>query len=132
MTGNNIFLDSNIVIEVFSGNKNIADKIHELPDFYISAIVLGELYVGINRVGNKRKHLNKLFSFLELCTVLDIDIDSTTAQFFGEITADLYKKGKPIPTNDVWIAATVKQYNLTLVSRDKHFKEIDDILIESW
>ena len=63
MTGNKIFLDSNIVIEVFSGNKNIADKIHELPDFYISAIVLGELYVGINRVVNKKKAFKQTLLF---------------------------------------------------------------------
>jgi len=130
MTGNKIFLDSNIVIEIFAGNKLIADKISELPTFYISSIVLGELYVGINRVLNKTKHLNKLTEFLELCTVLDID--HITARFFGEITASLYKKGKPIPTNDIWIAATTKQYDLKLISRDKHFAEVDDILLESW
>lgn len=130
MTGNKILLDSNIVIEIFSGNKILAEKINELPVFYISSIVLGELYVGINRVINKDKHLNKLTSFLELCIVLDID--STTAQFFGEITVALFKKGKPIPTNDVWIAATVKQHNLTLISRDKQFNEIDSLQIENW
>jgi tRNA(fMet)-specific endonuclease VapC len=130
MTGNEIFLDSNIVIEIFAGNKVLADKINELPSFYISSIVLGELYIGINRVVNKRKHLNKLAFFLELCTVLNVD--ETTARFFGEITASLYKKGKPIPTNDVWIAASVIQHNLTLISYDKHFKEIDNILLESW
>ncbi|GAC1303491.1 MAG: hypothetical protein NVSMB24_09580 [Mucilaginibacter sp.] len=130
MTGNEIFLDSNIVIEVFAGNKALADKINELPSFYISSIVLGELYIGINRVVNKSKHLNKLTSFLELCTVLNID--KTTARLFCEITASLYKKGKPIPTNDVWIAASVIQHNFTLISYDKHFKEIDNILLESW
>jgi tRNA(fMet)-specific endonuclease VapC len=130
MTGNNIFLDSNVIIEIFAGNKVLADKINELPSFYISSIVLGELYIGINRVVNKKKHLNKLTSFLELCTVLNID--KTTARFFGEITASLYKKGKPIPTNDVWIAASVIQHNLLLISHDKYFKEIDNILLESW
>jgi len=90
MIGNKIFLDSNIVIEIFSGNKILADKINDLPGFYISSIFLGELYIGINRVVNKTKRLNKLTSFLKLCTVLDVD--STTAQFFGEITAALYKK----------------------------------------
>jgi tRNA(fMet)-specific endonuclease VapC len=101
-----------------------------LPTFYISSIVLGEHYVGINRVINKNKHLNKLTAFLEMCTILDVD--QTTAQFFGEITEALYKKGKPIPTNDIWIAATVKQHNLKLISRDKHFAEVGDILLESW
>jgi tRNA(fMet)-specific endonuclease VapC len=130
MTGNKIFLDSNIIIEIFSGNRLLADKVNSQPGFYISAVVLGELYIGINRVANKSKHLNKLNSFLKLCAVLDVD--STTAQFFGQITAALYRIGKPIPTNDVWIAATVKQHNLTLISRDKHFEEIENILLESW
>jgi len=130
MTGNNVFLDSNIVIEIFSGNKLIADKINGLSTFYISSIVLGELYIGINRVADKAKHLQKLNSFLELCIVLNID--KTTAEIFGEITADLYKKGKPIPSNDVWIASTVKQYDLTLISRDKHFAEVNNILIDRW
>ena len=65
MNGNNLLLDTNIVIEVFDGNKSIADKINKLSGFYISSIVLGELYIGINRVANKAKHLKKLTGFLE-------------------------------------------------------------------
>lgn len=130
MTGSNVFLDTSIVIELFSGNQIVADKINEQPAFYISSIVLGELYIGINRVANKTKHLQKLNSFLDLCIVLDID--KTTAQFFGEITASLYKKGKPIPTNDVWIAASVKQHDLILVSMDSHFVEVDAIRVARW
>jgi len=102
MTGNSCFLDTNIVVEVFSGNKVIADKINEIGRFYISSIVLGELYVGINRVSNKPKHLKKLEGFLGLCSVIEIDV--ITSQHYGEITAALFKKGKPAPSNDVWIA----------------------------
>jgi tRNA(fMet)-specific endonuclease VapC len=130
MSGNSLLLDTNIVIEVFDGNKDIADKINELPGFYISAIVLGELYIGVNRVTNRDKHLKKLTTFLRLCTVLTID--GTTAEFFGEITASLYKKGKPIPSNDAWIAAHAQQHTLTLVTRDKHFSEIDALDLASW
>jgi tRNA(fMet)-specific endonuclease VapC len=130
MTGSRAFLDSNIIIEVFSGNSSIADKIHQLSDFYISTIVLGELYVGINRVVNKDKHLKKLQAFLELANI--IDIDQSTSVLFGEISAELYKKGKPIPTNDIWIAASIRQYNFTLITRDKHFNAISDLSIESW
>lgn len=130
MTGNSYFLDTNIVIEVFSGNKAVADKVNEIGKFYISSIVLGELYVGINRVSNKPKHLKKLETFLNLCTL--IEIDTVTSRYYGEITAGLFKKGKPIPSNDIWIAATVKQHNLILVTRDKHFHEVEDIIIEKW
>jgi len=88
------------------------------------------MYIGVNRVVNKDKHLKRLNSFLELCTVLDVDAE--TARYFGEITAYLYKKGKPIPTNDVWKAASVEQYGFLLITRDKHFKEIEEILAETW
>ena len=63
MTGNKFLLDINIVIEVFDGNKEIANKINKLPEFYISAVVPGELYIGVNRVENKAKHLKKLNDF---------------------------------------------------------------------
>ena len=130
MTGNRFLLDTNIVIDVFDGHTDIADKINKLPDFYISAVVLGELYIGVNRVVNKAKHLKKLNDFLKLCTVLDAD--STTAKYYGEIMAALYKKGKPVPTNDAWIAAAAMQHNLTLISRDKHFTEIRGITLKTW
>ena len=130
MTGNKILLDTNIVIEIFDGNKSIAGKIDKLKDFCIPAIVLGELYVGINRVVNKSKHLKMLHNFMELSTI--ITIDKETAKQYGEIVAKLFKKGKPIPTNDVWIAAIAKQYEFTLITRDKHFNEIEDLMIKNW
>jgi len=130
MTGNNFLLDTNIVIEIFDGNKDIADRVNKLSEFFISSIVLGELYTGVNRVTNKSRHLKKLNGFLELCTI--INIDSITAEYYGEIMARLYKKGKPIPTNDVWVAAIARQHNLTLGSRDNHFKEIEKLNLKQW
>ena len=130
MTGNKYLLDTSIVIEVFDGNKEIADKINDLPEFYISSVVLGELYIGINRVTNKSKHLKKLTDFLKLCTVLDAD--STTAKYYGECVVHLYKKGKPIPTNDVWIAAIALQHKLTLITNDKHYSEIEGLKVKNW
>ena len=47
MTGNNYLLDTNIVIEVFDGNKDIADKISKFSGFYISSVILGELFVAV-------------------------------------------------------------------------------------
>jgi tRNA(fMet)-specific endonuclease VapC len=83
--GNNFLVDTNIIIEVFDGNQEIADKINETPRFYISTIILGELHIGINRVSNKAKHLKKLNLFLDLCDILIVDAE--TSKYFGEITA---------------------------------------------
>jgi tRNA(fMet)-specific endonuclease VapC len=130
MTGNKFLLDTNIVIAIFDGNSDYANKISKEEYLYLPSIVLGELYTGVNRVSNKAKHLKKLTNFLTLCTV--IDVDSTTSKYYGEIIADLFKKGKPIPTNDVWIAAIAMQNEFTLISSDKHFKEIEGLTVKKW
>lgn len=130
MTGSNYLIDSNIVIEIFDGNKKFADKLYKPQEILMPVIVLGELYTGINRVTNKAKHLKKLIDFLALCTV--INIDTNTANIYGELIAALYKKGKPIPTNDVWIAALAIQHTLTIATKDNHFKEIDGLFFEIW
>ena len=67
---------------------------------------------------------------MQLSTVLTID--SITAKQYGTIVAALYAKGKPIPTNDIWIAATALQHSLTLISADKHFNEISQLKTKSW
>lgn len=46
--------------------------------------------------------------------------------------SELRKKGRPIPTNDVWIAAIALQYEFTLIARDKHFKEIKHLDLKEW
>lgn len=114
MPGSNYLLDTNIVIEILSGNAQIAEKIRELPEFSLCTTVLGELYVGVYRVSNKIKHEKKLLDFLGYCEV--ILTDTSTSQKFGELSAALYKKGKPIPSNDIWIASIAIQHNLVLVN----------------
>ena len=129
-TGNKYLLDTNIIVEIFGGNVKIADKVHSLNGFAICPIVLGELYIGVNRVKNKNKHLKLLDSFMQLCTLLDVNDE--TALHYGAIMAQLHKKGKPIPTNDVWIAAVAQQYGYTLVTADKHFDEIGELAVTKW
>ncbi|HUZ60522.1 MAG TPA: type II toxin-antitoxin system VapC family toxin [Hanamia sp.] len=130
MTGNNYLLDSNIVIEIFNGNTIFADKISDEEVLYLPCIVLGELYTGVNRVVDKPKHLKMLTDFLKFCTI--VNIDGITAKYYGEMIASLHKKGKPIPTNDVWIAAIALQHGLTLITNDKHFKEVPELKMINW
>ena len=65
MTGNNILLDTNIVIELFKGNKKFAERISQYENVFITVTVLGELYVGINRVSNPARHLKFFGAFLK-------------------------------------------------------------------
>jgi len=127
-TGNKILLDTSIIIEIISGNKNVADKIGAYENIYINTVALGELYTGIYRVVSKTKQLNQIKDLIELCEILIID--EKTSDIYGNLQASLYKKGRPLPTNDIWIAATAKQYDIPIATNDKHFLSIDQITVK--
>jgi len=63
-------------------------------------------------------------------SVLTCDMD--TAKKYGIIKSVLRMKGRPIPENDIWIAAITLQHNLILATRDPHFDEIENLNVEFW
>lgn len=130
MTGNNILLDSNIVIELFKGNAAVMDKFETVTIVNIPFIVLGELYLGAYRSSDAQKHIRQINAFLNRCRV--IDGDEQTAETYARIKTALLKKGKPIPENDIWIAAIAIQHGCSLVSRDGHFDHVEDLSKISW
>lgn len=127
MTGNKVLLDTNIVIELFKGDQKILAFLDEQQNVFIAAAVLAELYLGAYRSANEQKHIDQIRTFLLQCTVLSAD--QATAESCAKVKAALLKKGKPIPENDIWIAATALQYNLPLYTHDKHFSEVDNIVL---
>jgi len=130
MIGNSILLDTNIVIEFFKGNPSVTASIKIHDSINIPFAVLGELYLGAFRSSNPEKHLKQVNAFLAKCDVLAADDE--TARHYAMIKTELLGKGKPIPENDIWIAAIVKQNVLRLITRDRHFVEVDHLLIENW
>jgi tRNA(fMet)-specific endonuclease VapC len=130
MTGSNILLDTNIVIELFKGNPAVAAHFQSYQSAKIPFAVLGELYLGAYRSSNPIKHLKQVNDFSAKCNVLHAD--NNTANNYTLIKTALLNKGKPIPENDMWIAAVARQHQLNLVTRDKHFNEIDGLSIEHW
>jgi len=130
MTGNSILLDTNIVIELFKGNPLVTVSLETHHSVNIPFAVLGELYLGAYRSSNPEKHIKQVKDFLKKCTVLVADNETT--ENYALIKTELLNRGKPIPENDIWIAAIAKQFSLTLITRDKHFNEIDGILVVNW
>lgn len=130
MTGNNILLDTNIVIELFKGNPSVTASLEIYISINIPFAVLGELQLGAYRSSDPKKHIKQVNDFLNNCSVLNAD--SVTANNYALIKTALLNKGKPIPENDIWIAAIAKQYDLDLVTKDKHFNEIEGLSITYW
>ena len=130
MIGNKYLLDTNIIIAWLQGETAIANKIEKAEEVHIPVIVVGELYYGAtfsNKVQKNIKEIKKVTSNYNVLL-----IDEGTAINYGNIKTELRKIGKPIPENDIWIAAIARQYELTVVTRDNHFKTIDSISLQNW
>lgn len=130
MIGGSILLDTNIISAWLKGEKIIADKIDEADEVYIPIVVLGELYYGAQYSTKIQENMASIRKVVEHYEVLNTNED--TAALYGVIKALLKKKGKPIPENDIWTATIAKQYEFTLITRDKHFNEIEGLSIENW
>jgi tRNA(fMet)-specific endonuclease VapC len=123
-------LDSNIVIAAFGSDPDVLGKISDADEYFVSSTVLGELIYGALNSSDAAANIERLHTFISTSGVLDCD--ERTAHLYGEIKAALRRKGKPIPDNDIWIAASAQQHLLTLVSRDSHFDDIDGLERARW
>lgn len=123
-------VDTNIVIALFNGDANVLQKLREAKATFISTIAIGELYFGAYKSLRVDENVRRIDEFAAANIILVCDKE--TARLYGATKNALKIKGKPIPENDIWIAATCLQYGLTLVSRDAHFKEIAGLTVESW
>jgi tRNA(fMet)-specific endonuclease VapC len=125
-------LDTNIVIAYFNEESSIRERLttNSGITFLAPSIVMGELYFGAYKSVRKADNLAQIEDFLTISRVLECD--NTTAQQYGQIKQLLETKGRPIPENDIWIAAVARQHSLTLVSRDEHFSVVDGLAVEQW
>jgi len=124
-----ILLDTNIIIAFFSGEKAVSKQFVE-AEVFVSSTALGELYYGARKSANAAANLARIEQFAASVQVLSCD--AATAQIYGETRDRLRSKGRPIPENDIWIAAVALQHGLSLATRDDHFQAVDGLRIENW
>ena len=123
-------LDSNIIIDIFRGDKKTISRVKQIDGVYVPVIVIGELYYGANKSDQTPKRKLEVEQLEEIVTVLNIT--RSTARIYGEIKDKLRAKGRPIPENDIWIAAVAIEHQLTLITKDKHFENLEGIAIEEF
>lgn len=124
-------LDSSILIRSLRGDQIVRDRIAAASKLYIPDIALGELYFGA--FGSPTRPADALVDVDALAATMTIvGTDGTTALIYGRIKDELKRKGFTMPDNDLWIAATAIQYDLTLAARDAHFNWIAGLRVEQW
>ena len=123
-------LDTNIVISLIAKEPATHERLASANEIFIPSIVVGELYFGAHKSHKVQENIARIEEFAENNAILPCDMD--TAKQYGEIKHRLKVNGRPIPENDIWIAALAMQYSLTLAPNDAHFSEIENLQTETW
>jgi len=123
-----IALDTNRYVDLCKGLVNTVDLISKAENVFLPFIVLAELRAGflIGRKGSDNERILRRFLMKPGVEVLFPD-DQTT-HHYANVFRQLRQQGTPIPTNDIWIAALVLQYNLSLHDRDRHFDSLPQLI----
>jgi predicted nucleic acid-binding protein len=114
-----VILDTNALSAAADNDPAVVVVLAHADQVAIPVIVLGEYRHGIAQSRHRSSYESWLAGLLDDCLVLDVN--EPTTHYYAEITLELKRKGKPIPTNDIWIAALCRQHSLPLLSRDRHF-----------
>lgn len=120
-------LDTNAYAALMRGHREVAETVRRSERVLLSSIVAGELLYGFHHGSRYDENAAHLDAFLGSSVVELLPVTLTTADRFGRIAAALRRKGRPIPTNDVWIAAQAFESGADLLSSDQHFSEIEGL-----
>jgi tRNA(fMet)-specific endonuclease VapC len=123
-------LDTNIIIALWANDEAITHQLATASEVFVSSVTLGELYYGARKSAWSAKNIARIDDFAAQSRILLCDL--TTAQNYGQVKNALRAKGRPIPENDLWIAAMAVQHDLILVTRDDHFRAIDSLSTAKW
>jgi tRNA(fMet)-specific endonuclease VapC len=125
-----VLVDTNVVVAYFRGDQSLHLHFAGAVPLHLPCVVLGELYYGAQRAQRRQEQLAFIRDLLTYAVVLFPDHD--TAAIYGEVKAELAQLGKPIPDNDLWIAATARQHDLQLATRDAHFAQVPRLKTLAW
>ena len=125
-----VLVDTNVVVAYFRGDRIMHPRFAGVSPIYLPWVVLGELHFGAQRAQRRQEQLAYIYDLLTYAAVLFPDQDTT--EVYGQVKAELARLGKPIPDNDLWIAAMARQYDLPLATRDAHFAQVPALKTLAW
>ncbi|MDM8545683.1 type II toxin-antitoxin system VapC family toxin [Candidatus Venteria ishoeyi] len=122
-----LMLDTNTYSALMKNDQAVVNIVRCVEKIFLSDIVIGELLYGFRNGNRFSQNHQQLNSFLANPFVQELVVERDTADRYSRILIALRKKGKPIPSNDLWIAAHAMQKGCELLSYDKHFSHVDGL-----
>jgi tRNA(fMet)-specific endonuclease VapC len=121
-------LDTNRYVDLCRGVARVAETLETAEAVYLPFAVLAELRAGFAVGAHGPENERTLRRFLMRDGVAVLYPDEQTTHQYATVFRQLRRQGTPIPTNDIWIAALVLQYDLALYARDRHFEHLPQIV----
>jgi predicted nucleic acid-binding protein len=125
-----LMLDTTAYSAFMRGQEEIKSALQRVEEICVNPIILGELLAGFRRGGRLRKNQEELRAFLSSPRVHVLNLDEETAERYAVILDSLWRAGTPIPSNDLWIAASAMQHGLRILTTDAHYRKVAQILVD--
>lgn len=125
-----ILLDTSAYIAFLKGHPGIKQTIQKADEINLNPVVMGELLAGFMKGRRAVRNREILQEFMGSPRVRLMAIDEETAGRYAAIFNYLRERGTPIPTNDLWIAATAMQFGLRVVTTDRHFQQVPQVMAD--
>lgn len=122
-----VLLDSDAYSQLKRGHRQVAELVRASENVFFSAIVAGELLYGFRHGSRFEGNLRELRHFLDHPYVIFVPVSLVTCDRYSRIAVNLRRKGKPIPSNDIWVAAQAMETGTDLLSFDEHFAQVDGL-----
>jgi tRNA(fMet)-specific endonuclease VapC len=125
-----LLLDTSAYSAFMRGHAEISAAVQSNEEIFLNSVILGELIAGFIKGGRRRKNENELRRFLASPRVGVLNVTEETAERYAVILNSLWPAGIPIPTNDIWIAASAMEHGLRLVTTDDHYQKVPQVMID--
>lgn len=123
-----VLFDTNAYTSFKRNDAAIIEIVQHAELIVISPIVMGELLAGFDGGNKAKQNKIELQKFLESSRITVYPVTLDTSHFFSQVYYTLKSKGKPIPTNDMWIASQALEHGCVVCTHDKHFSFIEGLI----
>jgi predicted nucleic acid-binding protein len=124
-----LVIDTNAYGGLLRGEPRTVQLLRTAHEIHLPLIVLGELLAGFAAGTRAQKNRDELARFMASPRVQLMKLDEKTPHHYADVFMALRKQGRPIPTNDLWIAALARQHRLPLLSFDAHFAAVPGLTL---
>ena len=122
-----LLLDTNAYTALMLGDAETLEVLAHADKLLMNSVVLGELLGGFAAGTREANNRTVLAKFLDSPRVELLAVTAATADTYALVYCSLRRKGQPIPSNDLWIAASALEHGAALLTRDAHFAYVEGL-----